>query len=115
MFVKIFNQAVQVGLGESLVNFTLREPVLGEPPAIGQQSLRKRTTNCIGEPERMPPSETTHGAIAGEVAPPGRLQRGVHRMDLQSQFRPSAPRPAIVREAPLRYRVTAMATRQPTT
>jgi len=36
-------------------------------------------------------------------------------MDLQGQFRPSAPRSAIMREAPLRYRSTAMATLQLTT
>jgi hypothetical protein len=67
VFVQISNQAVQVGLAESLVNSTLCEPVLGKPPAVGQQSLRKCTTNCIGEAGRMSPSETTHGAIAGEV------------------------------------------------
>jgi len=110
VFVQISNQAVQVGLAESLVNCALREPVLGEPPAIGQQSLRKCTTNCIGETGRMSPPETTHGAIAGEVALPAGLQRGVHRMDLQGQFRPSVPRSAIMREAPLRYRATSMAT-----
>jgi hypothetical protein len=67
VFVQISNQAVQIGLAESLVNSTLCKPVLGEPPAIGQQSLRKCTTNCIEETGRMSPSETTHGVIAGEV------------------------------------------------
>ena len=65
--MQISNQAVQIGLAESLVNSTLCKPVLGEPPAIGQQSLRKCTTNCIEETGRMSPSETTHGVIAGEV------------------------------------------------
>ena len=64
--MQISNKAVQIGLAESLVNSTLCKPVLGEPPAIGQQSLRKCTTNCIEETGRMSPSETTHGVIAGE-------------------------------------------------